>query len=381
MSKGIEYIRPGTMSFHTKTESVPAEGVAFADIDEEKLEKNEYFCPIQPGLRAKAPFQIPWKGWKIILRRMLKNLASDQTGLSAAGCAFYGTLSLVPIISALISLYGLAFDPYTVEPQLRTLRNLLPPAVYQLINNQITSLLEQPHSTLTLSLVISFLVTMWAASASTKSMISALNLANNEKEKRGFIHYQLMALFMTFGALMTATLTLAILVALPVFLKILPKIIPYYLWEELGMTVIENHADTIVHILGPALLSCFVLIIFSVMFRYGPSRRVAQWRWILPGALVSLGLWEIVSYLFSYYVSNFSSYNTTYGPLGAFAGIMMWFYVTAYVVLLGAELNAELELHVSSDTTAGPAKPIGERGAYVADHVACDVQVFEQPLR
>ncbi|WP_238996895.1 YihY/virulence factor BrkB family protein [Entomobacter blattae] len=324
---------------------------------------------VHQGYRVAFPWQIPFSGWKRVARMVFHNLGSDQTGLSAAGCAFYGTLSLIPSISALISLYGLLFDPYTVEPQLEKMRIIMPNSLYQMISQQIHNLLEQPHSTLTFNLFFSFMVTLWAASAGTKSILSALNIAYQEEEHRSFLHYQMTGLLMTIGSLLIAILTLALLVALPAMVHYLPLTVPYQLRKSFGVDFIEQSSDLFVRMGSLCILAVFVLFAFSFVFRYGPSRRKAKWRWVIPGALFTMILWGLSSYAFSIYVGRMANYTTTYGPLGTVAGVMMWFYVTAYAVVLGAELNAALELHVNTDTTQGEDRPMGKRQAYVADHV------------
>ena len=316
------------------------------------------------GRTAKHPARIPWAGWKRVLMRTFSEMISDRIGLAAAGCAFYATLALFPAISTLVSLYGLAFDPATVEPQLRVLRDLLPRPAFLLISERVHTLVSQPRGTLTISLIISTLVTLWSSSAGTKSILAALNIAYEEKETRSFIRFQLTALTMTLCAILGAALAVALLVFLPAVLDFVPR--------HFGFEAVEAGTQTLLRVGTPILLLLFVGLSFSLLYRFGPSRRSASWHWITPGSLVATMLWLLASTGFSYYVGHVASYDATYGPLGAVVGIMMWFFVTAYVVLLGAELNAELELQTAVDSTAGSPRPIGRRGAYVADHVATD---------
>ncbi len=314
------------------------------------------------GRHAHVPTQIPWSGWKQVLRRTMTEMISDRIGLAAAGCAFYATLALFPAISMLVSVYGLAFDPQTVEPQMKVLKHLLPGPAYTLIADRIHILVSKDHGTLTISLIVSVLVTMWSSSAGTKSMLAALNIAYDEKEARSFLRFQATALGMTLGGILGAALTLALLVFLPAALDFVP--------EHFGMQLIEQQTQLLIRLGSPLLMVLFVAVAFSLLYRFGPSRQEARWHWVTPGALVSTALWLLASAGFSYYVGHVASYDATYGPLGAVIGIMMWFFVTAYVVLLGAELNAELELQTAQDSTTGETKPLGSRGAFVADHVA-----------
>ena len=307
------------------------------------------------GRGARRPTHIPLRGWAQVLRRTLRDVASDRGSLIASGCAFWATLSLFPAISMLVSLYGLVFNPDSVEPQLDNIRRLLPAPAFALIAERVRTLVSHPGTTLGASLLISTAVTLWSASTGTKSLLSALNLAYEEQERRGFLKFQAVGLVMTLGAILGAVLGLAILVLLPAVISFL------------GLSA---YTKGLVRFGAFAVLIGFVLLALSLLYRFGPSRRVARWHWVTPGSLVATVLWLVASLLFSFYVQHVASYDATYGPLGAVAGIMMWFWVTAYAVLLGAELNAELELQTAEDTTEGGPRPMGQRGAFVADHVA-----------
>ena len=307
------------------------------------------------GRQANSPVDIPWQGWKRVIRRTWSELISDRVSLVAAGCAFYGTLALFPAISMLVSIYGLAFDPVTVEPHLATLQDLLPPAAYDLIAQRVHMLVSNPPATLTVRLLVSTGVTLWSSATGTKSIIAALNLAYEERERRSFLRFQATAFAMTLLAFAGAVLGLGFLVALPPAL------------DYLGYAA---QSAALVRTASLLLLVGFVMCSLSLLYRFGPCRTAAGWQWITPGSMLATLLWVAASALFSFYVGHLATYDVTYGPLGAVVGVMMWFFVTVYVVLLGAELNAELELQTARDSTNGPPKPIGRRGAYVADHVA-----------
>lgn len=307
------------------------------------------------GRAARVPGHIPWRGWRMVLRRTYREISSDRVGLVAAGCAFWATLALFPAISMLVSLYGLVFDPQTVEPQLATLKDLLPPAAFELIATRVHVLVSHGSDTLGVSLAISVVIALWSSATGTKSMLSALNMAYEEQEQRGFLTFQLIGLSLTLCAILGAILGLAILVGLPAAV------------DFLGLSA---YAKQLLRLGSLAVLVLFVLLALSLLYRFGPSRRAARWQWVTPGSLLATAAWLLASILFSFYVAHLASYDATYGPLGAVAGVMMWFWVSAYVVLAGAELNAELELQTAEDTTAGVPKPMGERGAFVADHVA-----------
>ena len=212
-------------------------------------------------------------------------------------------------------------------------------------------------TTLGLSLLISTLIALWSASTGTKAMLSALNMAYEETEQRGFLKFQAMGLAMTLAGILGAVFGIAILVFVPVLVNYLG-----FTWHVKGLL---QAASFLVLIL-------FVLLSLSLLYRFGPCRRSARWTWVTPGSLLATLLWLIASALFSFYVAHLASYDATYGPIGAVVGVMMWFWVSAYVVLLGAELNAELELQTAEDSTEGGPRPMGDRGAFVADHVAGD---------
>ena len=310
---------------------------------------------VRLGRLAESPLGIPWVGWQRVLRRTMIEIISDRVSLVAAGCAFYGTLALFPAISMLISMYGLVFDPATVEPHLNVLVDLLPPSAFHLIEDRVHELVRRPQMTLTVSLMVSVVITLWSAATGTKSILSALNVAYEERERRSFLHFQATAFGMTIVALLGAVLGLALLVGMP---------------PALAFLGITNGQAMMLQAASLSLLLVFVVASLSILYRLGPSRTAPRWQWVAPGALLATVLWLLVSLLFSFYVGHLSSYDAMYGSIGAVVGVMMWFYVTVYVVLLGAELNAELELQTARDSTAGEPKPIGQRGAYVADHVA-----------
>lgn len=317
------------------------------------------------GRHATGPAEIPWLGWRSVLRRTALEMLTDRISLTAAGCAFYATLALFPAISMLISVYGLVFDRETVEPQLVVLRDLLPPSAWTLIDERIRMLVSQPPGTLGVQLLISTGVAFWSSATGIKAILSALNLAYEEVERRSLVRFQLTAFGITLGAILSASVGLALLVGLPALL------------DFLG---VSNHQTLLIRVASFGLLILAVLTGLSLLYRYGPSRERPRWRWVTPGSLIATVMWVAASALFSLYVGHVASYDATYGPLGTVVGIMMWFFVTAYAVLLGAELNSELELQTAYDSTDGPPLPLGERGAYVADHIATDGPVPGRPL-
>ncbi len=255
-------------------------------------------------------------------------MVSDRVSLSAAGCAFYATLALFPAITMLVFIYGLVFDPHTVEPQLRNLRSLVPPPAYALIEARVHALVSRTGASLRLGLIVSAAVTYWSASTGTKSLLSALNLAYGEVERRGFLGFQLAGLGMTLAAIVAAVLELGVLVGLP---------------TAIGFLGLSAYAQGLVRAGGLGGLPLFVLAALLLLYRFGPSRARGARHVVVPGALVATVGWFVGSVLFSIYVTRVGRLDVTYGPLAAVVGVMLWFYVSAYVVLLGAELNAALE--------------------------------------
>jgi membrane protein len=292
-----------------------------------------------------------------VIHRTYLEIISDRISLIAAGCAFYATLALFPAITMLVSIYGLVFDPTTVEPQLEVIREFLPPAAFALISDRVHTLVSQRSGTLGVSLLISTAVAFWSSSTGTKSLLSALNMAYEEQECRGFLRFQVVGLLMTLCGILATITGLTILVFLPVMI------------DFIGL---DAYSSALVRVVSLLLLITFVAASLSLLYYFGPCRRSAKWYWITPGSLIATMLWLAASVLLSLYVGHVANYETYYGPIGAVVGVMMWFWLSAYAVLLGAELNAELELQTLEDTTTGPPKPLGKRGAYVADHIAGD---------
>jgi len=309
------------------------------------------------GRRAETPAQIPWPGWKAVLRRTIQEAMSDRISLVSAGCAFWATLALFPAITMLIFVYGLAFDPATVEPQLQVVSRLVPPAVFTLISDRVQQLVAQGRQTLGIGLLVSTGIAFWSSATATKGLISALNIAYEERERRSVLRFQFTALALTVCAILEAVLALAVLVFLPVAMSFL------------GLSA---HAAVALRVSGMAVLLVFVMLALSLLYRFGPSRRHARWTWVTPGSTLATLLWLAASSLFTFYVNDLANYDRTYGPLSTVIAVMMWFWFTFYSVLLGAELNSELELQTARDSTEGPPQPIGQRGAFVADHVAED---------
>lgn len=307
------------------------------------------------GFEAHSPGEIPEQGWRLVLRRMWRETISDRMSMLAASCAFFAMLALFPAISVLISLYGLVLNPNDVAGQIAPLRDVLPPAAFDLVAGRIHDLADKGTTVLTWRAAVSLLVALWSAMAGTKSLMMALNIAYEERETRSFLRFNLLAMVLTLGGIVGVTVALSVIVGVPALLRL----------DLLGV-----FGALAVRMLSFALLLGFMILGLAVIYRICPDRHDAQWRWITPGSILAALLWLLLSSLFSFYVANFGSYDAAYGSLGAVVVALLWLYLSAFVVMLGAELNAELELQTRHDTTTGPDRPPGKRGAFVADHVA-----------
>jgi membrane protein len=306
------------------------------------------------GRHATDPTEIPGPGRLDILWRLYRSIAEDRILLTAAGVAFYVLLALVPTLTAIVSIYGLFNNPSGVVDQVEMLRGIVPPGVVEIVKDQLVRLTRQSNDTLGLTLIFSFALALWSASAGTKAMFEALNIAYGEVEKRSFIQFNTLALLFTLGGAVAACLVVAVLVVLPAVIQLIPGGAGPE-WTVRGASYL--------------LLTLVVLAGLAALYRWGPSREAAKWRWITPGVIVTLPLFAVVSAVFSWYVTNFTDNNATYGSLGATIGLMTWLWITMTLVIIGAEVNSEIEHQTARDSTTGPEAPLGQRGARMADSV------------
>ena len=306
------------------------------------------------GRSAERPRDIPKAGWKDVLWRTKSQLAEDRLSIIAAGVAFYGLLSIFPALTALVALYGLVFDPAQVMQQIQAMQGLLPQQATELLAGQMQDLAQTDHAALGIGLAGGILVALWSASSAVKTLMEALNVAYDEEEKRGFLKRTALALALTLAGIVAVIVAIALVVVLPGVIRFL----------GLG--------DTLQQVAQWARWPIVVLVVWAgiaLMYRYGPSRDRPRWHWLSWGSASAVLLWLIGSALFSWYVTSFGNYNTTYGSMGAVVILLMWFLLSAYAVLIGAELNAELERQTRKDTTVGRREPLGRRGAHAADTV------------
>jgi membrane protein len=269
----------------------------------------------------------------------------------AAGVAFYAFLAIFPAIAAFVSIYGLIVDPASLQEHMRSVEVVLPGDVAQLVNDEMARISAQ-EQTLGWTLIIGIVLALWSAATGMKAMFQAMNVAYDETEQRGFIRLNATALLMTLGAILFVIVCLGFIVGVPAVISTVP----------MGSVL----AAALKYLRWP-LLAIAGIFAVSVLYRYGPSREKPQWKWLTWGATTATVLWLIGSALFSFYVTNFAGYNKTYGSLGVVVALMMWLLLTVYSMLVGAEINAEMEHQTAKDTTAGEPQPMGRRGAHVAD--------------
>jgi membrane protein len=306
------------------------------------------------GRRATAPWQIPWKGWKDILIRTWREFNEDRLLAVAAGVVFYALLALFPAITALVSSYALFAKGSTINNHLATLAGMLPGGAFDIVQDQVNRVLAKGDVKLGFAFAFSFLLAVWSANGGTKAMMDALNVAYEEEEQRGFLKLNAVSLTFTFGGLIAALLAIACIVAIPIVLA------------TIGLSSVS---DAVLSIGRWPLLIAMMLTGLAVLYRYGPSRRSARWQWLSVGSVFATLTWLAGSALLSFYLSHYANYDATYGSLGAAIGLMVWMWMSTIVVLLGAELNAEIEHQTTADSTEGGDKPMGQRGARMADTV------------
>lgn len=310
----------------------------------------------QSGRTADSPLEIPARGWKQVAVRTWKQSSEDNVGLVAAGVAFYAFLALVPLLGATVLTYGLVADPHIVAKNVKSLANVLPQDAAKLIGQQLMSIVQTSGGKKGFGLLIAIAVAIFGARNAAGSIVTALNIAYEEEDTRGFLRVNLLALAITAAAVALAVIALLAIAALGYLEQLLPHAPGFLL--TLGKIV-----SYVLLFLGAAAAA-------ATLYRYGPDRKRAQWKWITPGTIFAAVTWLVLTFGFGLYVSKFGSYNKTYGSLATVVILVTWLYLSAYVFLFGAELNSELEHQTEKDTTEAEGRPLGQRGAWSADHVA-----------
>jgi len=326
-----------------------------AGLSEDRIMDPAAFDRVEPGRgrAARHPHAIPLIGWRDILWRTVWETVRDKLPSTAGGVTFYVLLAIFPAIGAFVSLYGLVSDVTAVERQLRGLAGVFPASVVQIVGEQMLRLAGQHQARLSLAFVVSLLLSVWSANAGMKALFEGLNVAYDEREKRNFLRRTALTYASTLGALVFLSLVALILVAAPVALR------------RLGVA----RADDLWIALRWGVVLAVTTASFAVIYRFGPSRRPAKWRWVAWGALAAALAWLGGSLGFSWYVNHVAHFDATYGPLGAVVAFMTWVWFSVLALLAGAELNAEIEHQTAVDSTIGEDRPMGQRGAAMADTV------------
>lgn len=307
------------------------------------------------GREAISPTEIPARGWRDILWRVLYCIPQDRVLSTAGSVAFFTLLAFFPAVATVVSIYGLVADTSAIGTHLSLLAGILPGDALTLIGDQMTRVAGTSKDTLGIAFLVGLLIAMWSANSGVAALFDALNVVYKEREGRSLLRFYGTTFLFTLGAVAFVLCAIGGVVVLPLVLTFVG---------------VSTSAERLLSLLRWPVLLVVVVLALALVYRYGPSRRDAKWRWVTPGSVAAAMLWIATSMLFSWYVSSFDSYNRTYGSLGAGIGFMTWIWLSVAVVLIGAELNAEMEHQTARDTTrGGREKPLGRRGAVMADRV------------
>lgn len=304
------------------------------------------------GREASQPQEIPPAGWRDVTVRSFREVSENNIFLVSGGVTYAIVLALFPGLAALVSIYALLFNPNQIEQQVQALGSVMPDQTREMLTGELHSLASGSHGALSFGAVSGLLLALWSASRGMSGLISALDIAYGQKETRGFVRFNLVAIVLTIGAVIGGLVAIALLGVLP------PTI------QLLGLGVA---AKWIALVVEWPLLIVMMIVGLALLYRYGPDRDEPQWRWVSPGAIVATMLWILASIAFTVYVANFNSYDKTYGSLGGAVIILTWLYLTSFVVLFGAVINEQSEQQTSRDTTSGKPERMGRRGAHAAD--------------
>ena len=317
------------------------------------------------GHQAHSPVEMPARAWKDIFARTYTRTWDDNVGLVAAGVAFYGFFALLSLLGGVVLFYGFVADPQTVIGHMQTLTAVLPTDIAVLIGDQLMTAVQSPNRAKGFGILLGFGVALYGGTNGAAAILTALNIAYEEKEKRSLLRFYLIAMGMALAAIGLALVAVAATAAVAYLQTRLPTAHP--------VAAAGGKA------LGYVALVLVAAGIAATLYRFGPSREEARWKWITPGSLFAAATWLLLTVLFSVYVSELSDYSATYGSLGAAVALLTWLYLSAYAFLFGAELNSEIEHQTAVDSTTGPEEPIGSRGAWAADNVAAGDEVQNRP--
>lgn len=319
--------------------------------EDDRPEPSESGVSVPPHVMAAepaGPFQLPLRGWWNAGWRVKDRVVDDNLALVAAGVAFYGLLALFPALATAVSVYGLVADRRDVAKAAEAMRGVVPNDVQQMILEQLAAITDGDQGALSVGALVAFGVSVWSANKGTKALFTGLNIAYREREDRNVILLNLFSLLGTLITVIAIGFGVGVLAMLP---------------------TLQGWGGTAVRGVHWGMLTVGMLGFITALYRYGPSRRHAKWRWLSLGAIIATVLWTVGSVLFSIYVEAFGSYNETFGTLGGVVITLTWIWMSAFVILFGAEINAELEHETLRDSTVGETRPLGNRGAFVADDV------------
>jgi membrane protein len=317
------------------------------------------------GHQTSSPAQMPVAAWKDILARTYTRTWDDNVALVAAGVAFYGFFALLSLLGLVVLVYGSVAEPRSVIGDMRSLTAVLPRDVALLIGQQLMVSVHSSEGTRGLGIILAVAVAIYGGTNGAAAVLTAMNIAYEEKEKRSIIRFYSIAFSMTVSALLLALAALAAAAGVAFLQKLLPDAVP--------IAVIAGK------LIGYVLLAAVASAVAATLYRFGPSREDARWRWITPGSLFAAVTWLLLTVAFRLYVSNFTNYQASYGSLGAVVALLTWMYLSAYAFVFGAELNSEIEHQTAKDSTTGSPEPMGGRGAWAADNVATDDTVQDRP--
>lgn len=312
-----------------------------------------------PGAEAHSPLDLGWPAWKAVLKRVWVMIGFHNLSLLGAGMALYGFLAFIPLIASIVMVYGLVGDPQTVANQMNTIVQLVPSEAATLIREQMEAIVTSNAGTTGLALALALLFAIWSSTRATSGMIQALNVIYEERETRNILKLTGLSILLTLAIVALALVGVASATVFGVM-------------QRFGEQWLGPVTAPIIKLLTWAVAIGVGASVFAILYRYAPDRRNAQWRWLYPGALIGTALWALASLLFSLYVQYISDYNATYGALSAIAVFVMWLFLSSQAILLGAVFNAELERQTARDSTVGHPRPIGRRGAVMADNTLLD---------
>ncbi|HSQ99291.1 MAG TPA: YihY/virulence factor BrkB family protein [Sphingomicrobium sp.] len=317
------------------------------------------------GHQAQSPAEMPPRAWKDIIARTYKRTWDDNVALVAAGVAFYGFFALLSLLGLIVFTYSFVTDPHSVIVLMANLTSLLPSDIASIIAQQLLTVVASSAKTKGLGLLIAVLVAIYGGTNGASAIITALNIAYEEKEKRSLLHFYVLAVAMTLGALIVALAALAGTAALGYLQHLIP--------QASRIAVVAGK------IAGYILLVVIAAAIAATLYRFGPSREDAKWEWITPGSTFAAISWLLLTIAFGFYVSHLTNYEASYGSLATVVAMLTWMYFSAYAFVFGAELNSEIEHQTAKDSTTGAPRPLGERGAWAADNVASDDKIQDRP--